>query len=201
MAERNSVLSLELHTLKLLILGDQAVGKTSLLLRYTKDTFFDKVTSTLGVDFKQKEIQRGHMSFIVQIWDSAGQERFRSVTKTYYKRASGIVIAYDSNNFQSFTNVKVWVQQILSEVGAGVPIVLAATKYDNCEHQVKEQQEKELEKELGLKIFHTSSKTGEGIYEMFDFIVDKCILAKGFSCRTGSVVTYAVQKKKCCRAG
>ena len=163
MAERNSVLSLELHTLKLLILGDQAVGKTSLLLRYTKDTFFDKVTSTLGVDFKQKEIQRGHMSFIVQIWDSAGQERFRSVTKTYYKRASGIVIAYDSNNFQSFTNVKVWVQQILSEVGAGVPIVLAETKYDNCERERERERKRTTKRKRKRMRNKTRKRTGERI--------------------------------------
>jgi small GTP-binding protein len=138
----------------------------------------------------------------VQIWDSAGQERFRSVTKTYYKRASGIIIAYDSCNLQSFLNIKTWISDIVSELGNNVPIVLASTKCDSSNGVVGEHQEKELEKESGLKIFKTSSKSSEGVCELFDFIIDKCIHGKGLSCRTGSMVSYnLVKKKKCCRGG
>lgn len=194
--------SLEIPIVKLLILGDQSVGKTSLLLRYTKDHFSENRTSTLGVDFKQKAVNRGQNSFFVQIWDSAGQERFRSVTKTYYKKASGIIVAFDSSNNESFLNIRGWVQQILSEVDSSVPVVLAATKSDLGKAGVNDKEVKELCRELGFKIFFTSSKANLNVNELFDYLIDEIIKVNRMFDRslslTGSKGNNLAKKKKCC---
>lgn len=197
-----SHLSLEVQTVKILILGDQTVGKTSLLLRYTRNEFVENQISTLGVDFKQKEINREGNTFYVQIWDSAGQERFRSVTKTYYKKASGIIVAYDSTNYNSFLSVRTWVQQIVNEVGTSVPVVLAATKCDLAHQNVNINEVKELCKELGFKAFSTSSKTGLHVNELFDYTVDEILKTTKMSDRTMSLALSKEaklgRKKRCC---
>ena len=103
-------------TLKYLVVGDSGVGKTSLLVRYCDDTFQADYLSTIGVDFKIKRIQHNKQQITLNIWDTAGQQRFRNITKSFYKGAHGIIVAYSIIDQTSFEHIEKWIDQI-KEVG------------------------------------------------------------------------------------
>lgn len=102
------------YLIKLLIIGDSGVGKTCLLLRFAEDNFTASHLTTIGIDFKIKNIEVDGKDIKLQIvshnqWDTAGQERFRTITTTYYKGAMGIILAYDCTDENSFANIRNWV--------------------------------------------------------------------------------------------
>ncbi|XP_019763787.2 ras-related protein Rab-35 isoform X1 [Dendroctonus ponderosae] len=100
------------HLFKLLIIGDSGVGKSSLLLRFSDNTFTGSYITTIGVDFKIKTVNIDGQKVKLQIWDTAGQERFRTITSTYYRGTHGVVIVYDVTNGETFANVKRWLHEI-----------------------------------------------------------------------------------------
>ena len=119
---------------KVLLLGDSTVGKTCFLLRYCDKTFQEAHLSTIGLDYRLKSmtLQSGK-NIKLQIWDTAGQDRFRAITKNYYKGANGIILIYDVTNRQSYENVKNWITQIREEANPNVVIYLAGNKVDVIE--------------------------------------------------------------------
>ena len=122
---------------KILLLGDSSVGKTCFLMRYVDNTFQEIHMSTIGLDYKLKTVQLEDGKMVkIQIWDTAGQDRFRSITKNYYKGAHGIVLIYDVTNKKSFENVSNWINQIREEVSDKVTIVLVGNKIDEEEKRV-----------------------------------------------------------------
>mmetsp|Transcript_2761 Transcript_2761/g.3383 ORF Transcript_2761/g.3383 Transcript_2761/m.3383 type:complete len:118 (+) Transcript_2761:109-462(+) len=100
------------HLVKLLLIGDTAVGKSSVLLRYADDQFSASFITTIGIDFKIKSIQMGDKKVKLQIWDTAGQERFKTITTAYYRGAMGIILVYNVANRNTFNNIKDWMRQI-----------------------------------------------------------------------------------------
>ncbi|KAH9549006.1 hypothetical protein CY35_11G118000 [Sphagnum magellanicum] len=101
------------HLMKILMVGDSGVGKSSLLIRFTSDTFADMSSPTIGVDFKLKMVNKGEKRVKLTLWDTAGQERFRTLTSSYYRGAQGIVLVYDVTRRQTFTSLSdVWLKEI-----------------------------------------------------------------------------------------
>ena len=98
--------------LKLLLMGDPDVGKSKLLLRFSDDTYTDSYISTIGVDFRIKTLEIEGKKIKLQMLDTAGQERFRTITSSYYRGAHGIIIVFSVTNQASFNNVKLWMQEI-----------------------------------------------------------------------------------------
>ena len=98
--------------IKLMMIGDQAVGKTALLVRYADGDFSEVLLPTIGIDFKIKTIELQSKTIKLQIWDTAGQERFRTITQAYYRGAMGILLIYDVTNTKSWSNVRNWVRNI-----------------------------------------------------------------------------------------
>ena len=90
------------HLIKVLIIGDQAVGKTCIMLRFSDDKFATSHIATIGIDFKVKMLQVNQKTIKMQIWDTAGQERFRNIARTYYKGAQAVILAYDCTRRESF---------------------------------------------------------------------------------------------------
>ncbi|XP_041659807.1 ras-related protein Rab-12 isoform X2 [Cheilinus undulatus] len=98
--------------LQIIIIGSRGVGKTSLMERYTDDTFCEACKSTVGVDFKIKTVELRGKKIRLQIWDTAGQERFNSITSAYYRSAKGIVLVYDITKQETFDDLPKWMKMI-----------------------------------------------------------------------------------------
>lgn len=101
-----------LTTLKLLIIGESGVGKSSLLLRFVEDNFDPEQTLTIGVDFKTKKLTIDGNTVKLAIWDTAGQERFRTLTPSYYRDAQGAILVFDVNSYATFAKLEVWLSEL-----------------------------------------------------------------------------------------
>ncbi|XP_048373675.1 ras-related protein Rab-18-B-like isoform X1 [Sphaerodactylus townsendi] len=108
--------TLSLPTLKLLFVGDSAVGKSSLLLRFTEDQFEPNLDPTIGVDFKVKQMVVGDLPLQLAIWDTAGQERFRALTPSYYRGAQGVILVYDVTRRETFGGLESWLREEMGDV-------------------------------------------------------------------------------------
>ena len=109
------------HQIKILMIGDSGVGKTCLMLRFVKDEFVTSTRATVGMDFCTRQLSVDTLSasensvvqrLTVQVWDTAGQEQFHSLTATYYRKAGGVMIVYDAQNRTSFNSLPRWLQQV-----------------------------------------------------------------------------------------
>ena len=160
---------------KILLLGDSTVGKTCFLLRYVDDSFLDLHMATIGLDYRLKTLILEEQKIVkVQLWDTAGQDKFRAITRNYYKGASGIILIFDVTNVKSYENIKKWINEIKEEISEKVKIVLIGNKIDNVqERKISREQGDKLASEIGVKFFETSAKTGEGINESVFFLVKK----------------------------
>ncbi|XP_036177888.1 ras-related protein Rab-12 isoform X2 [Myotis myotis] len=98
--------------LQVIIIGSRGVGKTSLMERFTDDTFCEACKSTVGVDFKIKTVELRGKKIRLQIWDTAGQERFNSITSAYYRSAKGIILVYDITKKETFDDLPKWMKMI-----------------------------------------------------------------------------------------
>jgi Ras-related protein Rab-1A len=158
--------------LKLLIIGDSSVGKTSMLLSYTDNYFPESHLATIGVEYKVKEIVTDKFNISLQIWDTAGQERFRSITKSFFRNTNGIIFVYDVTCRKSFQSVKEWIKD--SELhDNGFDKILCGNKID-----LKEKREvnfDELE-EFGMKkkieVMEISAKENIKIDDAFQKIIN-----------------------------
>lgn len=115
---------------KILMLGDSGVGKSSLMLRYTADTFSTDLIGTVGVNFKNKKVHINDECLMVQVWDTAGQEQFHRITSSYYKSAHGIMVVFDVSDKKSQENVEYWIKNIKSHASDTVHVVLIGNKID-----------------------------------------------------------------------
>ena len=158
--------------IKLLIIGDSNVGKTSILLNFTDNYFPETHLATIGVEYKVKEISTNKYNIILQIWDTAGQERFRSITKSFFRNTNGILFIYDITSRKSFQSVKDWIKD--SEMHeSGIYKILVGNKIDledKREVQTKELIEFGLKK--GIDVIEASAKNRVNIDEAFQKIVD-----------------------------
>ena len=148
--------------IKLLMIGDSAVGKTSLLLRYANDTFSSTFITTIGIDFKIKTVDLDGRRVKLQIWDTAGQEQFRTITRSYFRGAQGIVLVYDITDRGTFNSVRSWMAQIADHADAQVNRVLVANKSDNeAERRVSSAEGAALAAEYEVKFLETSAAAWE----------------------------------------
>ena len=160
----------ETKEFKILLLGDSCVGKTCFFFKYIERTFSNIHLATIGIDIKHKKMKMEDGKNIkLIIYDTAGLEGLRYISKAYYKKADGMVLIYDITNKQSFYNLKNWINQIREEVYDKLPIILVGNKKDFEEQRkVTEEQGKNLAKEYGLAFFECSAITGENIDDIFN---------------------------------
>ena len=154
--------------IKLMIIGDSNVGKSSILKQYCKNEFFEKYITTIGIDFQIKYIYLKNKKIQLQIWDTAGQERYRVVTKNYFNTSDGFIIVYDITNRESFNNINNWIEQITTLAGKDVKCIIFGNKNDLInQRQVQKEEGKELAKKYKFNFFETSAKSGNNVEEGF----------------------------------
>ena len=157
------------YLFKVLLLGDTDVGKSSLILRYTEETFNSKLVNSIGVDFKMKKKEIDGKIIKVQIWDTAGHERFRSITYSYYRGANAIIIVFDITDKKSFLSITEWLKQIEKHAKENVFKFLVGNKSDLAEERkVTFEEAKEYADKHDLPYIETSAKEGININELFE---------------------------------
>ena len=166
----------KLTRINLITLGDGQVGKTSLILRYTNDYFGNNYIATIGFDykFKNEKLKNGE-EITVKIFDTAGQEKYRSLAANFLKKADGIILVYDITYKISFENLNKWLKDI-NENAKGLPIVLIGNKADLEENrEVSKEEGNEFAKKINeeIEFYEASCKTGENIKEAIRFLVEK----------------------------
>ena len=158
--------------IKVILVGDSAVGKTSILKNYTENFFPEHHQSTVGIDYKIKKFIMRDFKIKMQIWDTAGQERFRSVTKKYFRDANGILFVFDLANRKSFENIKLWMKEPES-VNGNFKKLLLGNKCDLKDIRAVDKEELDnFSKENNIEIIETSAKVNINISKSFERIVE-----------------------------
>ncbi|KAK6534658.1 hypothetical protein TWF281_005964 [Arthrobotrys megalospora] len=167
---------------KALLIGPSSSGKTSLLKRYVDDVFEpDDTTTTIGVDFREKKLTINKKLYRLLLHDTAGQERFRTLTSSYYRGAHGILLVYDISNRDSFLSMPRWFEEAERFAPEGVIKILVGNKTDRAaQRAVKASEGEELAKKHGAIYFtETSAKTRDHAKEPFQKLVDAVISTPG----------------------
>jgi Ras-related protein Rab-8A len=196
---------------KFLMVGDSAVGKTSVLTRFVDATFSTRFMTTIGVDYKDKEIEVDGNQLTMQIWDTAGQERFRNLTISFYRRTQGIILVYDVTSRQSFDNVQDWIREINECAGEHVCKCLFGNQADRVEDKaVSTEEGQAFATQNGMAFFEGSAKADINVAEVFAELARQVMAAWGreqelarAASQQDTVQLTAVQqrapgKKKCC---
>ena len=156
------------YLLKYIIIGDAAVGKSNLLLRYCHGQFKPEYQLTIGVEFGAKNIQINNKVFRIQIWDTAGQENFRSITRAYYKNSVCALVVYDISSRDTFNNVSTWIEDCKNQSPKTIFMALVGNKCDlNDKRQVSIEEGRELAERNDMMFFETSAKDGINVEEIF----------------------------------
>ena len=153
---------------KVLLLGDSGDGKSSILLRYTKNQFTADMRSTIGVEFGIKYLTLDNLQLKVQIWDTAGMERYRSITSAYYKGAKGVIVVYDICRKVSFDNIDKWIDDFKSKADEDAVILIIGNKSDLQDKREVNTEEVKLKAEKNKMAFmETSAKNNENVSKAF----------------------------------
>ncbi|CAD8098729.1 unnamed protein product [Paramecium primaurelia] len=153
---------------KIILVGDQGVGKSSILLRYTKDLFYRDYNVTIGLEFASKKVTIQDSSLTLQIWDTAGQEAFRSIARSFYRNSAAIIIVFKLTSRESFQSISGWAKDIQENSDEGVVISLVGNMSDlESERTVTKEEATQKAKELNALYFETSAATGSNIDDIF----------------------------------
>lgn len=163
-------------SVKLVLLGEAAVGKSSLVLRFVSDDFQENKEPTIGAAFLTQKCTIGDRTIKYEIWDTAGQERFASLAPMYYRNAQAALVVYDITKPASFIKARHWVKELHEQASKDITIALVGNKYDLVENdndneeslrKVSVEEGKNLAEEEGLLFFETSAKTSYNVNEVF----------------------------------
>lgn len=163
-----------MREIKLCLLGDSGVGKSSIVQRFVCDTYQDAVPPTIGASFMSKTLTVGDKSYKFQIWDTAGQEKYRGLAPMYYRGAAAAIVVYDITSQITFKKVKDWVHELKQHGPENIVIAIAGNKNDLEDlREITVKQGTDYAKEIGAVFCETSAKTAENIKELFVDISQK----------------------------
>ena len=156
------------YLFKYIIIGDAAVGKSNLLLRYVHGQFNEQYQATIGVEFGAKNLNIRDRLYRIQIWDTAGQENFKSITRAYYKNSVCALVVYDITKRVTFENVGSWIDDCRNQSPKTINLILIGNKSDLEEQrEVTYEEGKELADQNGIYFYETSAKNGQNVEEVF----------------------------------
>jgi len=180
------------HLFKLVLIGDASVGKTSLLLRFADDSFEDNYISTVGVDFRFRTVTVDNELVKLQIWDTAGQEKFKTITSSYYRNAHAVMIVYDVSDRKSFENIEQWLSDIEKFCPNGVCKMIIGNKcdIDPSEREVTYQTAESFANQLQIPYIETSAKTANNVETAFIQMVQQLIKNKAEQQNVGKAIDF-----------
>ena len=190
-------------SIKLLVLGDLSVGKSSFIYRFIEDKFNTDSIPTTGLDLKTADLLINNKKVRVQLWDTVGQEKYKSITQNLILRVQGIIILFDITNKDSFNNLNEWIKTVREQVGNNLAILLVGNKCDLEENRLVFKEEANIfAKNEKIKYIETSCKTGENIIKAIDYICEKIInsftLKNDLSFSLDSSSLIVAKRKNCC---
>ena len=159
---------------KLVLLGDSAVGKSSLVLRFVRGQFFEYQESTIGAAFLTQTVALNDTTVKFEIWDTAGQERYHSLAPMYYRGAAAAVVVYDLTSQDSFARAQAWLRELQQQDNPNLVMALAGNKADLADQrQVAEAEARAYAEQNGLLFFETSAKTAANVEAVFNEIATR----------------------------
>ncbi len=155
------------YIFKIIIIGDAGVGKSNILLQFIEKEFQKIHDMTLGVEFGSKVISADGKKYKLQIWDTAGQEAFRSITRSYYRGSIGCLLVYDVSQKSTFDNVKTWYDDIKQYAPSNIVVTLIGNKSDLKDREVSAQEGQQFADKYNIGFFETSALTGSHVNDTF----------------------------------
>ena len=200
------------YKIKIIVVGDSGVGKTNLINRFASDKFDTNSKATIGVEFVYKALKINKDVIKVEVWDTAGEERYKAITSSYYKGAKGAIIVYDLTNEESFKNVEIWMNEVIKKGQKGMQLLLIGNKKDLVNDRlVSEEKGIEKAKELNMHLFEASALEKTNVNEAFNYLMREIYLGmkieknnlnniEGNIGNAGiSLNTNKKEKRKCCK--
>jgi len=168
------------HLFKFTIIGDSGVGKSCLMMRFADDTFNESFITTIGVDFRFRTVTVQDKVVKLQIWDTAGQEKFKTITSSYYRNAHAVMIVYDVGDHRTFQNIEQWLSDIDKFCPESVCRQIIGNKSDISpeEREVTEEEARAFAKREGIRYIETSAKSAENVELAFREMVQQLITNK-----------------------
>ncbi|KAH9495211.1 Vacuolar protein sorting-associated protein 21 [Bulinus truncatus] len=162
---------------RVVLLGDQGVGKSSISLRFLRDEFHEHNAPTIGAAYLTQILKVGEKTVKLDLWDTAGQERFASLAPMYYRTAQGAIVVYDICSKSSFIRAKDWVKELKTQAPAGTIIMLCGNKIDMANEcrEVSIEDGVQMAKDKGLIFAEVSAKSGQGVKNIFQAIAEKIV--------------------------
>jgi len=159
------------HLIKILIVGDTCTGKSCILTRYVNESFIESQLATIGVDFSIKTIELENKTIKLQIWDTAGQEKFRTIVTSYYRGSNAVILTYSITSKESFDNIIDWNNDCSKYAPNNICKILVATKTDLEKNRIVTKKEgHELAKQLGVEFVEISSKANANVDLVFEML-------------------------------
>ena len=187
---------------KIAIIGDSAVGKTSAIIRFAENYYEDYFDPTIGVEFFSKRMSIDNKKYKIHIWDLAGQERFKCIVNTYYRTAQGIILAFDITNYNSFKSLEKWIRDVDNYAVDNVCLILVGMKSDlDRRRTVSREKSEKLAQVLKVKYYEISAKDNMNINNMFIQLVKDINIqhiSSGQMMLEDKVLLTSQLKKNCC---
>lgn len=198
----------EILNIKLLTLGESYVGKTTLILNYMnpniKTTNLERLYPTIGVDYQKKSVTIDNRNINVEIYDTAGQEKFKKITSQYYNGADGIILIFDITNKESFEKISFWIQDLSNKIDLdNTCLILIGNKTDlKDQRKVSVEEAQKYAAQYNIEYYEVSALKNVGIIEMMEFFIKKCYNnmkeKNNYSITISKDGMNYYSKKKCC---
>lgn len=190
------------HLFKILIVGDSTVGKTSVLVRYVDDVFNSEFQTTIGVDFKVSTLQIEGKIVKLQLWDTAGQDRYRNIVSSYYRGAHGVILMFDLTSPETFSRVEEWYEESQKYLATQIPRLIIGNKSDlKTERAVAREDAIDLATRFGMQYIETSAKDNSNVSEAIGLLAKQIIAkspGKGVDDRERPKLETGQKVKKAC---
>ena len=169
--------------ISVLLVGEAATGKTSLIGRFINNSFTPNTSATIGIDYRTKKIRHNGMDIKLEIWDTAGQERYQALPSAFYARADAIAVVFSLTDSESFGKVEGWIESIVTYKSLDqVSIALLGNKKDLVEERVVGDEDiNKLKDDKNIKYFAVSAKSGEGVDEVFQYFTEEVCKRKNLN--------------------